>query len=69
MTKGYVVPELVAYGDIAQITGVFGPSGANDVFIDDTGNDISDSVDPNGPGGSIDACASPDLEVCLGLNL
>lgn len=69
MTKTYAFPELVPYGDIAQITGVFGPSGSNDVFIDDTGNDISDTTDPNGPGGSIDACASPDLAVCMGLDL
>jgi len=63
--KTYVGPELVAYGDIARITGVFGPSGANDVFIDNTGTDISDTTDPNGPGGSMDACASADLQLCL----
>jgi len=65
MANPYVTPELTCYGDLVEITGVFGASGANDVFIDSTGNDISDEHDPGAPGGSIDACATPDLDICL----
>lgn len=62
--KQYTSPEMVAYGNLTDITGVFGDSGLDDVFIDDAGNDISDTEDPGLPGGSIDSCASDDLEIC-----
>lgn len=62
--KQYTSPELVAYGNLTTVTGVFGDSGLDDVFIDENGNDISDTDDPNLPGGSTDACASDDLDVC-----
>lgn len=62
--KHYTSPEMVAYGNLTEVTGVFGDSGLDDVFIDENGNDISDDDDPNLPGGSIDACASDDLDVC-----
>lgn len=65
MASRYETPKLTSYGDVTQITGVFGASGANDVFIDRTGNDISNQHDPGPPGGSIDACATPDQQVCL----
>lgn len=65
MANRYEAPALTCYGELTQITGVFGSSGANDVFIDHTGNDISHLHDPGPPGGSIDACATPDLQACL----
>ena len=48
--KHYTSPELVAHGNLTDITGVFGVSGADDVFIDEVGNDISDENDPGTPG-------------------
>jgi len=53
--KDYTSPELVAYGNLTHVTGVFGPSGADDVFLDESGIDISDQNDPGTPGGSTDA--------------
>jgi len=63
--KHYTSPEMVAYGNLTEVTGVFGDSGLDDVFIDENGNDISDEDDPGLPGGSVDGCASDDLEDCL----
>jgi hypothetical protein len=63
--KHYTSPELVAHGNLTDITGVFGVSGADDVFIDEVGNDISDENDPGTPGGSIDGCAERD-GICIG---
>lgn len=61
MRKPYVTPDLVAYGNLVSLTGVFGVSGADDVFLDEDGNDISPPFgddDPGAPGGSIDSCAA-----------
>lgn len=63
--KPYTTPRLTRFGDIKDITGVFGGGGGDDVFIATAGNDISDTFDPNEPGGSIDACATSNLEDCL----
>lgn len=68
MNKSYSPPELVTYGDLTQVTGVFGVSGANDSFIDDSGNEISPpegTEDPGAPGGSIDGCARNDQGECI----
>lgn len=62
--KDYTSPQLIRFGDIVDVTGVFGPSGVDDVFVDPSGNDISETDDPGKPGGSTDACASSDLELC-----
>ena len=59
--KNYSRPQLTCFGDITELTGYFGPSGVDDVFIDHEGNDISDEDDT----GSTDACASADLSDCL----
>ena len=59
--KNYSAPQLTRFGDITELTGYFGPSAADDVFMDTAGNDVSDDDDT----GSIDACASTDLEICV----
>lgn len=62
MKKPYVTPDFVAYGNLVNLTGVFGVSGADDVFLNVSGEDISPPFgdqDPGvAPGGSIDACAA-----------
>lgn len=61
MRRSYTAPDLVEYGSVNQLTGVFGLSGADDVFLDENGNDISPPdgpEDPGAPGGSLDACAT-----------
>ena len=62
--KNYTAPQLTRFGDITRVTGVFGSGGGDDAFIDHTGEDISDGYDPDEPGGSTDACATSDLEIC-----
>lgn len=61
MRRSYTAPDLVEYGSVNQLTGVFGSSGADDVFVDENGQDISPPFgdeDPGEPGGSFDACAA-----------
>lgn len=60
MSKPYTAPEMVTYGDLTQVTGVLGVNGADDVFLNESGEDVSTEEDS----GSTDACASDDLEVC-----
>lgn len=65
MRRTYTAPDLVEYGSVNQLTGVFGSSGADDVFLDENGNDISPPFgdqDPNEAGGSIDSCAAKFLD-------
>jgi len=63
--KSYSPPQLTRFGDIVDITRVFGSGGGDDAFIDHTGSDISDGYDPDEPGGSTDACATTNLEDCF----
>jgi len=61
MRRSYTAPDLVEYGSVNQLTGVFGVSGADDVFLDENGEDISPPFgddDPGADGGSIDSCAA-----------
>jgi hypothetical protein len=62
--KDYTSPQLIRFGDIVDVTGVFGSSGMDDVFVAPSGTDISEAHDPGRPGGSTDACATSDLEIC-----
>ena len=56
MGKIYSAPDLVAYGDVAKITRAWGINGADDMFFDPSGNDVSDSEDA----GSHDVCVIAD---------
>lgn len=56
--KNYTPPQLTDYGDIAELTGIFGSSEIPDVSIGPGGAVI------NTGHGSIDQCASADLTDC-----
>lgn len=64
MSKPYTSPELVTYGGLTQVTGVSGVNGSDDVFLNDSGEDISDDFGDSARG-STDGCATGDFEDCL----
>jgi len=57
--KHYRTPKLIEHGDIAQLTAVVGGAYTGDVLIDVNGEVIQEGNQ------SIDACPTPDHEVCL----
>lgn len=57
--KSYAAPELRVYGDIADVTAVFGDPFSGDVSFDVDGNVLAEGA------GSINQCPTIDNETCL----
>lgn len=57
--KSYRTPELTQHGDIAQLTAIFGGAYTGDVLVNENGEVVEQGNQ------SIDACPTPDHEVCL----
>ena len=58
MKRSYSPPEITDYGDVTDITGIFGSASTGDVLVDVNGNVVMEGT------GSIDACPTLDFEVC-----
>lgn len=56
--KPYTPPTLTDYGDVADLTGIFGAASTGDVLVDTNGNVVQEG------NLSIDACPTLDFEVC-----
>lgn len=56
--KPYTAPQLIDYGDIAEITGILG-----EPFVGDQSFDVDGNVIEVG-NGSINVCPTIDFEVC-----
>lgn len=56
--RTYLTPALVEYGDVANVTGIFGGPATRDVLVDEDGNIVEVGEQ------SIDACAQEN-EVCI----
>lgn len=62
MSKPYTSPKMVDYGNLTQVTGIDGVNGADDVFLNSSGEDTSDEF--GDVSGSVDGCATTDFEEC-----
>ena len=58
MRKHYDPPQLTEYGDIADLTAIFGSSEAGDVLVNPAGNVVQTGT------GSLDACPTRDFDIC-----
>ena len=57
--KLYSAPKLTEYGDIVDLTAIFGNASVGDVLVNPNGQVVQTGL------GSIDACPTRDFEDCM----
>jgi len=59
MKQQYLSPELTDFGDIADVTGIFGTASIQDVLLNPAGQVVQEGT------GSINACPTMEFENCV----